>query len=505
MIKQSTVLMATPIALLATEKGLNLHEMAGDVIKGLDETTAKSGGYTEDNIATELPEYTALVPDHTDVMEAATDIIADKIRSSLQVISKYIKPTLKEVENKLRSELDPANVAETIFGYLQMEMVNIEPAFLNSQYYPSVVPANFANVNAVRLTDLLQGAWPTMTAMDLKELIDVPVTELAPFLANPQAIKDVYDTLFLEKGFWSIFDVRSIKDGVANIMVPENYAFSNFKTLVIGSLIVNKLAQMDDPIDGITGVSLDDYRTSLAVTRDLFNTMLVRFKSIWESKAAAGVVILGNEVQYKVADYGNMNGRETLMGKLSIGYNNAVLEMFADGDHLSLSEFAVGYVYAQKRGIRITDIITDKDKVIDAYTEYCNDVRANLALIKSKLGAKALSLTLEALYANDAYKPVIDTMEQDVHPTQRVLSRISQNFDLELFFSNYSTLDAVVKGENTLMNTTLAPALARAFDCPIAEEILTLNAAAEPGPIEHQRKVLSMSIDTVILNRLVKG
>lgn len=505
MIKQSTVLMATPIAILAADKGIDLTEKVGDLITGLNETTANINGFTESNIAVDLPEYTALVGEHTETLEAATDIIADKIRSSLEVISKYIKPTLKAVEEEMKHKLDPANVAETIFGYLQVEMVNIEPEFLRSQFFPAAVPPTFVNVPSIRLSDLLKGNWPRVEGEVLQEMISLPLPELQTFLADPEEIRKVYETLFVEKGFWSIFSSSAINNGVANIQNNGNYQFSNFRTLVIGSLLVNKLASQDDPIDGLTGVSLDEYRVSMIMTRDLFSTMLLRFKQIWESKAAAGVVILGDNVMYKVSDYGNMTGRETLMGHLSIGYNNAVLDMFADAEEMSLSEFAVGVVYAQKRGRRITDIITDKAIVVDAYKEYCRDVSTAMTGVKSKIAARAFSIVMEGLYSKEDYKPVIDTMEDTVAPNQRVLSRIRKHIDLELFFSNTSTLDSVVLGENSLMNTPLSYVMARVFDCPIAEEILLLNSRAEPGPIEHQRKVLSSSIDTVILNRLVKG
>lgn len=505
MIKQSTVLMATPIALQASEKGIDLSERVGDIIAGLNDTTANINGFTEDNIAVDLPEYTALVPEHTETIEAVTDIIADKIRSSLQVISKYVKPTLKEVEREMANELNPNNVAESIFSYLQINMFNIEPTFFNSQFYPTAPAPSFNNVNSIRVSDLLQGSWPTMTASDLAELIAVPVPELQAYLSSPEEIKAVYDTIFVSKSWYPIFNYRAMDNGIANINNGENYNFANFRAMVIASMLVNKLDASEEPIPGIVGVGLDDYRTSLRVTRDLLTTMLYRFKGIWNTKAAAGIIVLDEDVKYAPADYGNAAGLNTIMGTIGIGYNNAVLDMFADGDMLSLSEFVVGMLFAKFKGIAIKDIISDKDVVVASYNEYTSEVRTRLTLNKIAIASKAMTRVLERLYANEEFKPVIDTMEQDVHPTQRVLQRIRKHIDLDLFFSNTVTLDAVVRGENSLMNTPLAALLAGALDCPIAQEILELNARAEPGPIEHQRKVLSHSIDTVILRRLVKG
>lgn len=505
MIKQTTVLMATPIALAASAKGIDLNDRCGDIIKGLNQTVGTIKKLTEDNIAVELPEFTAKDDEHTVVLEAATDIVADHIRNALYTIAKKVKPILKGVENKLKSELDPSNVSETILGYVNINMVNIEPAFLNSAFYPREIPATFGGVNTIQLKDLIQGTYPTMEANDLVELIARDIPELQPFFSNPEEIRNVYNGLFVEKDFWNFFGPRAINNGVLDIREQSNYNFSSYRQLVIGSLILNCLATSDDPLSGVTGVSLDDYRSSLRVTRDLFSYMLVVFRNIWEAKAAAGVVIVDNEIKTRIADFGNMVGKEVLAGNLTIGYNRAVLEMFANGDELSLTEYALGFLYAKKRGYPVKDIITDAEVVKNAWFEYANDVRAAMVFQKSAIAKRMLIVTLEGLLNDEQFKAIIDVMEQDVHPTQRLYQRIQAQIDLDLFFNNTAMLDAVVRGENSLMNTRLAAVLAGALDSPIAEEILTLNSNQPAASIEQQRKALSCSIDTVILKRLINA
>lgn len=503
MITQQTVLMATPIALLATERGIDLHENVSDVIKGLNECTANIRGFTEDNIAIDLPEYTKAVDEHTIILEEATTIIADRIRGALNLISKTVKPILKDVERRLRSEIDPGNVSDTIFSYLNVEMVNIEPSFLNSPFYPSSVPSNFADSATIKLDQLLMGVYPSMTGEELVEMIAVNVPDLATFFSSPTEVKRVYDSFFIEKNWYELFDGASIKQGAADLSNYLNYGFGNFRPLVIGSLLVNKLVAMDDPIDGVTGVSLDDYRTSLRVTRDMLNTMLFKFKQIWETRAAAGVVIIDEAVRFENADYGNLVDHQVMRGKLLIGYNNAVLNMFADKEEMSLSEFAVGYVYAKYREYKVRDIITDKETVCDAWIEYCGDLRAALTIRKNSIAKRIFCQVLEGLSAKEEYSDFIDIIDEHIHASQRILSRVQQHIELELFFNNIPLLDAVIREENSLMNTVLASTLAGAFDSPIAQEILAINAATPAGTLEQQRKHLARSIDAVILNRLI--
>lgn len=503
MIKQSTVLMATPIALAAAAKGIDLDDRCGDIIKGLNQTIGTIKKLTEDNIAVELPKFTAEDGEHTDVLEATTDIVADHIRAALYTISKKVKPILKGVEDNLSSLLDPSNVSETIFGYLNISMVNIEPEFLNSPFYPKEIPGTFNGINTIRLSDLLPGAYPQMNPNELLELVYVDVDVLQPFFNNAEEIRNVYNGLFVEKDFWSFFGAKAIDNGVLSIRDNSNYRFASFRPLVIASLLLNKLVSEDDPLPGVTGVSLDNYRAGLRITKDLFNMMLVIFRQLWEEKAGAGVVIVDNEVKVKTADFGNMKGKDVLSGNLTIGYNRAVLEMFAGNDELSLSEYAVGFLYAKHRGYPVKDIITDAAVIKNAWIEYANDVRGNLVFQKSAIAKAAFTQTLEGLYANEDFKPLIEVMEQDVHPTQRLLQRVQAQVDLDIFFNNTQLLDAVVRRENSLMNTRLAAILAGALDSPIAEEILTLNSNKPAASIEQQRKALSCSIDTVILKRLI--
>lgn len=500
MIKQTTVLMATPIAMLATAKGIDLHERAGDIIKGLNETTAAPSAYTEDNIAVDLPAFTAKSVEHTEAMEVVTEMAAARIRQGLEVISKRVKPVLKRIEMEIQNELSAASVVDTIFGACRVTAVNIEPSFLKSPFYPKSVPANFDGINTVKTSDLLKGVYPSMTGEALVELIAVPVPELQTFFSNPAEVKRVYDSLFVENYYYEVVSSAAIDNGIININSGNNFQFGNFRPMVIASLIINKLVSMEDPIEGLTGVNLDDYRASLAVTRDLLSTMLFRFAQIWETRAAAGVVILDEGVKLGK----QLGAMQLLEGTLTIGYNSAVMEMFADAESLSLSEFGIGYCYAKQRGYNPKDIITDRDAICDAFREYCGDVKMAIITDKSKLAAGAYSRVLESLYTKEEFKDAIDAMNDAIIPSQRLQQRVAVHIDIGAFFQNVTLIDQIIKNENSLMNTHLAAVLAGAFDSPIAEEILRINAQNKPGSIEQQRKALSCAITTVILKRLIK-
>jgi hypothetical protein len=503
MINQSTVLMATPIAQLATEKGIDLNDKASDIIKGLNDTTSNIVSFTEENIATELPEYTELVPEHTNALEMSSDKVAATIRGAMEVISKQVKPLLVKVEEGIRRQLSSDTAVERIMSCVDIEMINIEPSFLNSPFYPSSPAATFEDIDSVRLADLLKGSYPQLTGIELLEMIAVDVDDLSQFFGNPTEVKQVYDGLFVSKDFYTIFNHNSISNGVARINDQDNFRFDAFRTLVIGTLMLNKFVSMDEPLSGVTNVSLNDYRTSLIVTRDLFRTMLFRFKQVWDTRAAAGLVILGNNVKPVSQPADNLGGHALLTGKLTVGYNNAVLTMFADSDQLSLSEYAVGFIFAKIRGYNVRDIITDKEIIVKAWNEYCNDINTATILNRSALSVREFSRVMDSAYADEKYTATIDAMVDDTPPQIRLLARMQNKIDLSQFFNNSQMLNDIIDGKNSLMNTALAAMLSDCFDCPIASEILQLNAMTPAASIEQQRKVLACSIDKVIIRRLL--
>lgn len=513
MIKQSTVLMVTPLAMLAANKGVDLDGNASDVIKGLNQTTGAVTEYNEDNIAVALPDVTAKSGDHTEVLDATTDIIAAHVRSALSVISKHVKPILKEVEDRIRNEMSGDNAVESIFSHVRVEMVNIEPSFFNSPFYPKDIPAAFKDTMSIKLGDLLKGTYPTLSGVEVKELIAVDVDELRGFFADAAELERVYNSIFVEKNWYYLFDGSAVSNGVVNISNAETYVFNSFRTLVIASMLATKLVAMQDPLPGVTGVGLEDYRQSLIMTREMISAMLVRFRQIWEARAAAGVVILDNDVKMGNGAQGtnvevvNRNPVSAMMltGKITVGYNNAVLRMFAQAEDMSLSEFAVGYVYAKHRGYRVKDIISDKELIVDAWKEYLTDVRSATSMNKTTVASQILVQVLAGLYANEKYKDFIDSLPDEVAETQRILQRMRARVDVDKFFGDTEFLNAVIKGQLSLMNTRLAAVLAGAFDSPLAEEILTANAQNKPGSVEHQRKCLTKSITKIIVNRLLVG
>lgn len=505
MISQSAVLAMTPIALALSERGVDLSENVSDVIKGLNDCTANLVGFTPDNIAVDLPEYTRDVAEHSNVQAMVFPKLAEALRASMYVISRQIKPILVDADNQIRMNLGSDNSQDAMCNYLRVEMANLEPEFLNSGLCPEEMPATIQNTPTIDMKQLLRGNWPEVQDGNvLADLIRIDATVLHTFFSDAEEIKSVYNDIFANKYWWNLFNSTLREGSTIDIRNENHYRFSNFRKLVIASLLVNKFYASEDPFDGVTGVSLDEYRSNLRQVKDVLNACLARFRQIWSARAQAGLVILSENVEYKNAEYGCLEGYPVLQGTIQIGYNRAMLEMFAANEEESIISYAFGAAYCKVREYKYRDVITDRDVVIGAFQEYSGDVQHALRNNGNKVGREALVTALRNAAAKPEYEPILDRLDQGIPKSNRLLVELQNQINLETFFDNQYLMGNIVKGEASLMNTSMSIELAKLFSAPIAVEILMNNLQAAPGPVEHQRMVLTGANIASLIKRLVK-
>lgn len=505
MINQSTILISTPLALDLDKEGVDLSERVGDIITGLNDTTANLTGFTLDNIAVDLPDYTKNVLDHTDTIEVVTDKLADIIRGALYTISKYTKPILTQADQIIRANIRSNSAADLAFEYLRSQQVDLEPDFLASAFVPNEYPGVFAEVTKVNIEKLFQGNWPAANDDDeIFNYIRVDSSLISPFLEDRKEIRRVYEELFVNKNWWIIFDARTGQGGLIDVDIREHYLnFNKYRSLVIANLIINKLAADDSPYPGVTGVSLADYRYNVKMAKDLMGAALYRFKTIWAEKAAAGIVILDNNVTYGVADWGPLEGKQVLQGSMSIGYNRRALEMIAENDEASIVESAVGFIYAKQRGYNVRDIITDSQVVQDSLREYYTDLELAVNANLSKVAINALSQACKEVGSTEAWEPILASIDNEGHKGDKIFNALNNSVALSNFFYNTSLVSRVSRHEDSLMNSVLSVELCKLFGSEIAAEILTKNLNAGIGSKEEQRKLLAGALRSVLIKRLI--
>jgi hypothetical protein len=197
-----------------------------------------------------------------------------------------------------------------------------------------------------------------------------------------------------------------------------------------------------------------------------------------------------------------LNGTKLLTGSVTVGYNNKVLNLFSEASSYSLSEYVLGYLYAKERGYRIKDIMTDANVIEAGFNEYQQDLRTRLYDNLQKVSKESFIAAVKRMEMHENFEGIVNTMDESVPKGVRILSKLQEAMNLNDFFGNPMMIEDICKGKSSLLQTGIAKELCLVFGSEIAAEILLENAKGEPGPVEHQRKVLTGAIIKAIIKRI---
>lgn len=501
MLTQDAIIIATPIG-LATNK--DLHEAVGPVIQGLNYAVGNLASYDVDKLAVDVPDYTNLVTEHTLFADTATTQIAGAIRQAYGIISKHVKPICSAIDRAFQSESVSQLAADTIFAWLNVSMYNIEPSFFSSIYYPSKIPATMEGITSIRFEDFLRGAWPELTGKEIYDLVYADVPEIIDLICDTDELKTIYDAIFIRRDAGTIFNYADHNFELGTVNLATGGSVNNFRALMVTYLILCRLATQDDPLAGFSGSTLDEYRSTVILSRDFLTKALINFKTVWEDRARAGLVI-----DYSGTKYGELSerndpyshwvkGMPVLTGQVRVGYSRSVLEMFALNDKLSLSDFVAGMCLCYHKGIQIKDVVTDAERITNEYQNY---VDAVFIAMRNQFGSIARGIATreitEAYKNNEEFKMLVDAACEDKSIAVDPIAIISKHIALEDFFIYYTGYN-----NRSLMETDFGVAICKLLGSGIAAEIIEGMAGITSKDIGEYRTRLSEAAAKMIIKRL---
>lgn len=501
MLTQDAIIIATPIGLATNQ---DLHERVGPVIQGLNYAVGSLASYDVDKLAVEVPEYTDLVKEHTMYADVSTTQIAGAIRQAYGIISKHVKPICNAIDRAFQSESVGQLAADTVLNWLSVTMYNIEPSFFSSIYYPTKIPATMEGITSIRFEDFLRGSWPELTGKDIYDLIYVDVPEINDLVSDTDELKTIYDAIFIRRDAGTIFNYGDHNFELGTVNLATGGSVNNFRALMVTYLILCRLATQDDPLAGFTGSTLDEYRSTVVLSRDFLTKALINFKLVWEDRARAGLV-----VDYSGTKFGELNerndpyshwvkGMSVLTGQVRVGYSRSVLEMFALNDKLSLSEYVTGMCLCYHKGIQIKDAVTDAETIINEYRTYIDSV---FIAMRNQFGSIARGIAtreiMEAYKRDEEFKMLVNAACEDKTTAVDPIAIISKHINFEDFFTYYTGF-----ANRSLMETGFGVAICKLLGSSIAAEIIEGMSGITSKDIGEYRTRLSEAAAKMIIKRL---
>lgn len=507
MINQSNAIIAGGLALSPEAKKLNLSELVTDAISSLKDASYDLKGYNKDDVTTRLPVVTA-DNEHEIIVDEVSTRIANGVRSNLEFISNTVKPIITGLENRLYDKLNFDNFYDIIARILNISFVNISPSIFNSPLYPTELNKTLAQSDHIAKSDLAIGDWPTVTGAELSKMIYLNIPELSHIFSDEELLSSVWNTVFVYKDLGYIVDNYEGCFDNNNLYYNDLKAsFKNLNSLIAGTLILTYLINNDTPFEGVTNVSLDQYRAGLSYLQGIFNDVLVRLKKTWEIKAKAGICFSDENIEYKPYSliYGMKEDECPLMlsGRITVSYSKDVLEFFDNNPNYNLTETVIGLLYLKYVAHQhVNDIITNADDIKNGYITYLNNV--------SSVGISYHNNTVEKT-VKDYFREVIEEKELVGYYTERnngvvdylaMYNDIREVVDFVSIFTPTFFEDKETK--NKIMGTMIPTAVCRSLNAPIAAEITQLIMYDRADTESNKRKELNKAISRIVVSNLFK-
>lgn len=506
MISQKAVLTATPVVLERVPAGVKLYDKTSEIVQGLTNATLSVEGYTLDNIATELPENTKEASEHSTQLELVVESIAPIIRQSMSAIAKYVIPTCDRFEAALKQSFDQDKLMDYVFGYANINPFIVSRSLMNSIVFDVTPDPDLLNGMLYSYPDLDNVSVKEYTAGAVKglvaEVINTP--ELSKVFESEEDVLGGFEALF-RPVWWLVGNNPNGKSiDVRNIVIEPVH----LNKLIILNTLLYKLSSLDEPLDGILGLSLEDYRRHIASLKRYISTLMVLTKRRITMLLEQGIVFAkANSYGYDFIndEYSSFNKARVIRGDIGVYVSEEVLDFFSESDTYSLSETVLGMILAKEKNVSFPSngILERVPAYAELLKQYYEELRTALSNNIRTCSKNALRDAVIDLANNGLWKDYLDGIEGQ-NNTSKFESLLEKEGGYLDILTNPSFVSSVVSGNRRIANTVVAVRLANALGAPIAAEILENSLSVDASSQEEQRINLAKSIAKAVVSKLLK-
>lgn len=503
MIKQETVLTATSIVLERVNNSKAISDECGPLIHGLNQSVLSLEGYTLGNLAVDIPKNTGEGSEHTVLVDEAANTISAIVRASLGVIGTHIIPACDIIERSVKEMYNKNQTVDYLFRELRINPTYLNSALLNSPVFQIEPDADFQAGVAFKADTTKMGSWPELTAPEIanlcKEALSYP--ELVEVFSDEETVLSGYRGVHsLPYWLFNNSDTQRVHD--------VKLEAKDLHRLIVTNVILHKLDSMEQPLDGVDGISLEDYRTNISRLKRFVKTVLFRARSTLEILIARGIEIVNDKVKYEVCKdgYSPFDGMKVLCGEVDVIYTKEIEDFFEASDSASLTEVVAGMVLLRKLGKDASgeNFIARVPGYMGAWKDYLMTAEAGLTANIRKCATRAINDAIQRIATESPWK---EFLEQSDGPTANVVklqkALVAAGGYIEVLSAPTFIAD-VIDGRQRIAASIIAPRLAKVLGVPLAEKVLLENINEDCSCQEKQRKALSRAMVKVVIEYMMK-
>lgn len=490
MISKNTVFAMTPIALALNEKQINLEDKVHDFLIGL--STQSTGGVvlTDDNVADELPKATVVGSDHHFLQDKAAELLADGVKRAFLQIRQFIKPFDESLKNAIRDNYVEDPIHKLHSNY-RIYFYDIWSPFFDSPMFPESKPNQIFDYTDFPIDKLKEtkNKFPSFGEEEFKEKIQSKLKgDILDFI-DTDVLYDVYRD-YLVSGYWEGLFSTKVAD-VRNVT-------KNFDTWISLYALVGRLIADEDPLEGVVGLTLDQYNELLHAVHDLCIAALQQLRRAGEVIRPSKVHVTVDNKKYRDFQY---------LGERGLGCTVGITEegvAFADSKDGTLSEAIIGYLISWEKvngNSPLPPVVDGWEQYVEVYRSTLKDVeREQAAHGTTKIRSIVIDKVNEFQKSHPEFRTFILGLNDDIE-----YRRLSTAMEGPINAYTHEILEKVYRNGNDLeaflSRGTLSVELCRFLKMDLAADILEGAVSSSALPVEERRKILGVSV----AKALVKG
>lgn len=503
MIKQETVLTATSIVLERVDNSVSISDSCGPLIHGLNQSVLSLEGYTLDNLATDIPKNTGEGSEHTVLIEESANSISAIVRASLGVIGTHIIPACDALENTLKDLYSKNQTIDYIFRELRITPTYLNIDLLKSPVFQIEPDSEFQSGVGFNTNTTKMGTWPELSAPEIanlcKEALSYP--EIVEVFSNEEDVKRGYSAIHtLPYWLFKNTDVTRVQDVKLEV--------KDLHRLIVTSVILHKLDSMEQPLDGVDGITLEDYRANISRLKRFVKTVLYRARTTLEIFAQRGIEIVNDETKYEVCkdEYSPFTGLKILTGEVEVVYTKEIEDFFESSTEASLTEVVAGMALLRKANSDASgdNFLGRVSGYMGAWKTYLQNVDAGLVGNIRRVGTQRIGETLKRIANEGVWKDFLDNAEGGMANVVKLQNALNAAGGYAEVLTSPSFIADVIDGRKRVAGSIIAPRLAKVLGVPLAEKILIENINEDCSCQEKQRKALSRAMVKVVLEYMMK-
>jgi len=489
------------------------------ILTALTDVSYGYSDYTE-NFRNEIPDVTANITEHTDVMRLGVERMGEIMRGALDMVKTYGVPLAQAICSGLSCAYRTSDLPYLAMQKTEIKYTNIDDPFFASQIYP--------NETQVRNTALsFQGV--SLAALSRLKFQYLTDSELFDFVGSnhPDVVAVLKDE---DESLGMAFEKLTSLQGLGELLVMNGAGvvdFTQVRDININMLLkmfvlIGRMYLSEKPL-GLEDGSLKDYREFVEL---MYNGMIVylsRLKKMVDMYRARGLV-LRNEKQPEIVEHlDNSTGQKLflLSFKAYAFYTNDTIALAeANGVGLNDVVYAAQYSTAMGNPVGTLDLVKDKARVEGLLKEYYGKIDLVMTRKAKEIFTNvATAAAVKFVADRPELRQALDANLKTENAMTATIISEHLGSELQSFYGRYaaaaggagggapvSEQDQASEAMEVLFQTRLIPVFLRMLGCELAAEIIehTYVTQSVEDNITDKRERLHVALIEVLASKLIE-